>query len=1000
MRIRDLVLLRTGIIRNQTITGIGTDDIIVIGGPNGAGKSTLLLALRRMGWGFQKSDLDQRFGEEPIETRIEILSSDNRVITVQTTDKNARLIGTAMKTIGDQQKETLQTLFANVDQATWNRVFTIHLRELMSREKPSELRDLLVARGREEVLLIEKAAARLGGRAARIGAKKGGGGVIGLQLEKLATASAAFKKAVARYAELPGKEKELKEQEAAIKRLEEEKKTIAAEGDVLAARLAVLKRLDEYLEAKREVARPECAILLRHYGGADFSLLHATAESLLAAADRRLVADAAFAKVCPYDHPEKVGDAIAERADALRILASRPAAIEERLRAAETVAEENEAERRGIEERIRSTGAAWTRVELAGAALREGIDVDLRKAAERHAALTRVNGEIAAAGAEASRAAAAEERTRSERQLANETIGRKEFERAETERRMQARRRTGLFVGIGTAVIGLLPSFIVLLLLHRAEAISPWISIGLATANLLLIGGGLAVVAYWLRLALKAEQTHLESLARDITDTRRSLAAVDERLEEAAEAGQRAAATGAALEKELRELERTLADGRSALRLPVDLPRDRLESAARALGATSIAAIRLAENEVVAARELQAVLAECREIRRIVLDAVPAIETSLPEATTIAAGRVILKEAGGIADLIAPALARRRALMEHDEARREFRKRLPGPAETPEIEAARAVLAETEKFGAAWRAKGRFESTRELLDEALRDQSIRARVLGPGVAGDRDELIAAAEAARAPWGTRATLDKALAENRKAVEEKDTTLATANQRKGSLQKEISEIARTAERDKARSDLRQGRLELFRSVSAYVRLRLAETLLATAFKEITTEIGAGGLGPARAILDEIAGGAFRLAAYPEQGKAEFGVTYPILPESAPVITTDAINTGAREQVFLALRIARILEIEPPLPVILDDTLVNFDRISLANAAAAMVRSFKRRNQVIVLTCHPETVLAFTRSTGRHHARASFWRIEEGRISREADGKTLATFLGERE
>ena len=88
--------------------------------------------------------------------------------------------------------------------------------------------------------------------------------------------------------------------------------------------------------------------------------------------------------------------------------------------------------------------------------------------------------------------------------------------------------------------------------------------------------------------------------------------------------------------------------------------------------------------------------------------------------------------------------------------------------------------------------------------------------------------------------------------------------------------------------------------------------------------------------------------------------------IQPETRSLATVDHagqlrlpadMSSGTREQLFLALRLAYILDHcdrSEPLPVILDDVLVNFDDDRAASSLAAL-RDAGRATQVILLTCH---------------------------------------------
>jgi uncharacterized protein YhaN len=66
---------------------------------------------------------------------------------------------------------------------------------------------------------------------------------------------------------------------------------------------------------------------------------------------------------------------------------------------------------------------------------------------------------------------------------------------------------------------------------------------------------------------------------------------------------------------------------------------------------------------------------------------------------------------------------------------------------------------------------------------------------------------------------------------------------------------------------------------------------------------------------------------------------------------------LSRGTREQLYLAMRLGLIVEYEQraePLPIILDDVLVNFDDRRGEETVAALVE-FARTRQILVMTCH---------------------------------------------
>lgn len=73
-----------------------------------------------------------------------------------------------------------------------------------------------------------------------------------------------------------------------------------------------------------------------------------------------------------------------------------------------------------------------------------------------------------------------------------------------------------------------------------------------------------------------------------------------------------------------------------------------------------------------------------------------------------------------------------------------------------------------------------------------------------------------------------------------------------------------------------------------------------------------------------------------------------------------TVEQLSRGTREQLLLALRLGLIEEYEKnaePLPIALDDIMVNFDEERTENLAKVLTE-FAQNRQVILFTCHPET------------------------------------------
>jgi uncharacterized protein YhaN len=76
---------------------------------------------------------------------------------------------------------------------------------------------------------------------------------------------------------------------------------------------------------------------------------------------------------------------------------------------------------------------------------------------------------------------------------------------------------------------------------------------------------------------------------------------------------------------------------------------------------------------------------------------------------------------------------------------------------------------------------------------------------------------------------------------------------------------------------------------------------------------------------------------------------------------------MSDSTRDQLYLALRLAALehhLDALPPLPVLLDDILVNYDELRVA-ATLPAIAEIAERTQVIVLT-HHEHVATIAQAT----------------------------------
>jgi uncharacterized protein YhaN len=174
------------------------------------------------------------------------------------------------------------------------------------------------------------------------------------------------------------------------------------------------------------------------------------------------------------------------------------------------------------------------------------------------------------------------------------------------------------------------------------------------------------------------------------------------------------------------------------------------------------------------------------------------------------------------------------------------------------------------------------------------------------------------------------------------------------------------------------------ELEEQIDRYVLVHLAERVLDRVTDRYARENQPALLQYTSELLARItAGRHLRVVVQPETR------SLAVVDNSGQLRLPADLSSGTREQLFLALRLAYILDYcdrSEPLPIILDDVLVNFDDARAAASLAAL-RDAARATQVILLTCHrrvPDLALSVapdTRILELHEA-------QHPRIQRPAD------------
>ena len=190
-----------------------------------------------------------------------------------------------------------------------------------------------------------------------------------------------------------------------------------------------------------------------------------------------------------------------------------------------------------------------------------------------------------------------------------------------------------------------------------------------------------------------------------------------------------------------------------------------------------------------------------------------------------------------------------------------------------------------------------------------------------------------------------------------IKERSTELGRIQTELGRLEVEESSSRLRMERNVLLEQLRDHARE-------WTRLTIARNLLDEARRKFEQERQPGVVRHAQEFFTAITDGRYRQV-YAPLGEQTITVTDADGRTKQP----SELSRGTREQLFLSLRFGLIRELgqrTEPLPVVVDEVLVNFDPVRALRAAVAFTE-LSKTNQVLVFTCHPTVVDLFHNAAG---------------------------------
>ncbi len=206
-------------------------------------------------------------------------------------------------------------------------------------------------------------------------------------------------------------------------------------------------------------------------------------------------------------------------------------------------------------------------------------------------------------------------------------------------------------------------------------------------------------------------------------------------------------------------------------------------------------------------------------------------------------------------------------------------------------------------------------------------------------------------------GDLAVLQGQLDDLQAELTRKQTEANSAHAAAGSMRHVFAELDGRNDAARLQEDLARKQAQLASEIHRYVPLVFAKNLLQQAIKRFERENQPEMIGSISKLFATMTGGRYVAI---ERPSSDHNAIYVRRVDGAE-LTPDQLSTGTREQLYLAIRLGYVLHYcrqTEPLPIVMDDVLVNFDD-DRSRATLEAFRDVSRDVQVLFFTCHQHFV-----------------------------------------
>ncbi len=233
---------------------------------------------------------------------------------------------------------------------------------------------------------------------------------------------------------------------------------------------------------------------------------------------------------------------------------------------------------------------------------------------------------------------------------------------------------------------------------------------------------------------------------------------------------------------------------------------------------------------------------------------------------------------------------------------------------------------------------------------------------------------------RAHCAAYVSLEEAEQAHLSAVQQRDdreVKLEDLKNRKQGLSTQLKRLSSPRDVKEGHRKINSNRLGLQRLAEDYALYRIAAFLLEETEQNLLSGMTESIMAGAGKIFNRITGGEY---AGIEPGKDLLEEDFQaVLVDQMDHQTIAMLSRGTREQLYLSVRLGRILDVQPALPVIIDDSMANFDGPHLEQSLGVL-HELGQTHQVFVLTCHSRLVEKLAAQAGP----VQFWKLEQGQFS----------------